>query len=44
VLLQDYLIGIGGGDVTPEMIERSVRRSGGRRKAADEPMFEEVPA
>lgn len=42
ILLQDYLIGLGGGDVTPELIDR-VFDDLGARAAATEPVFQEVP-
>ncbi len=43
VLLQDYLVGLGGGDVTPSLISDILDDLAGR-KAADEPVFMEVPA
>jgi pyruvate/2-oxoacid:ferredoxin oxidoreductase alpha subunit len=47
LLVQDYLVGIGGGDVTPEIVERALDDLGGRSEAA-EPVWvdlrEEVPA
>lgn len=33
VLLQDYLVGVGGGDVTPELVERILDDLAGREKA-----------
>ena len=43
VLLQDYLVGIGGGDVTPAVIS-DVLDDLTARPTADEPTFIEVPA
>jgi pyruvate/2-oxoacid:ferredoxin oxidoreductase alpha subunit len=43
LLLQDYLIGLGGGDVRPELIDE-VFDDLQARQGADEPMFKEVPA
>lgn len=43
VLLQDYLVGIGGGDVTPAVISDILDDLTGR-PTADEPTFIEVPA
>lgn len=42
VLLQDYLVGLGGGDVTPALID-SILTDMRKRKAATEPVFTEVP-
>ena len=43
VLLQDYLVGLGGGDVTPEIIDQILDDLAARQHA-DEPVFHEVPA
>jgi pyruvate/2-oxoacid:ferredoxin oxidoreductase alpha subunit len=43
LLLQDYLIGLGGGDVTPEMIDE-VFDDLAAREQATEPVWKEVPA
>jgi pyruvate/2-oxoacid:ferredoxin oxidoreductase alpha subunit len=43
VLLQDYLVGLGGGDVTPELIDEIVDDLAARKRAA-EPIWKEVPA
>jgi pyruvate/2-oxoacid:ferredoxin oxidoreductase alpha subunit len=41
VLVQDYLVGLGGGDVTPSVIEQIVDDLAGR-DASDEPVWKEV--
>jgi pyruvate/2-oxoacid:ferredoxin oxidoreductase alpha subunit len=43
VLLQDYLVGLGGGDVTPKIIEEILDDLVGRHKA-EEPIWKEVAA
>lgn len=43
VLLQDYIVGVGGGDVRPSLIEE-ILDDLTARQAADEPVFKEVPA
>lgn len=43
VLLQDYLVGLGGGDVTPELIDEIFDDLAARDQAAD-PVWKEVPA
>ena len=43
VLLQDYLVGLGGGDVTPALID-DIFDDLAARKTAAEPLFKEVPA
>lgn len=43
LILQDYLVGLGGGDVTPEWIER-ILDDLKQRKQAEEPIWEEVAA
>ncbi len=43
VLLQDYMVGLGGGDVTPKCIEEILDDLNKRTKA-DEPVFKEVAA
>jgi pyruvate/2-oxoacid:ferredoxin oxidoreductase alpha subunit len=43
VVLQDYLVGLGGGDVTPAMIDEILEDLVSRR-AAGEPVWKEVPA
>ncbi len=43
VLLQDYLVGLGGGDVTPALIDEIIDDLTAR-KTADDPIFKEVPA
>ncbi len=43
VLLQDYLVGLGGGDVTPELIDEIIDDLAARKEPA-EPIFKEVPA
>jgi len=40
-VLQDYIVGIGGGDVTPEVLERIIDDLNGRDAAA-EPLWQEV--
>jgi pyruvate/2-oxoacid:ferredoxin oxidoreductase alpha subunit len=42
-LLQDYLVGLGGGDVTPELIDEIIEDLR-VRKAAEEPVWKEVLA
>lgn len=42
VLLQDYLVGLGGGDVTPALLEEIVDDLAAR-KDEQEPVFKEVP-
>ncbi len=42
VLLQDYLVGLGGGDVTPTIIEE-ILADLTARKTAGEPVWKEVP-
>jgi len=42
-ILQDYLIGLGGGDVTPEMLDQVIDDLNGRGEAA-EPIWQEVLA
>lgn len=42
VLLQDYLVGLGGGDVTPALID-NILTDVRKRKTATEPVFTEVP-
>jgi hypothetical protein len=42
-LLQDYLVGLGGGDVTPELIDEIFDDLAARNQAAD-PVWKEVPA
>ena len=41
-VLQDYLVGLGGGDVTPAVLEEILADLAGR-KTAGEPEFKEVP-
>lgn len=41
VLVQDYIVGIGGGDVTPEVLD-SIVDDLNRRDAAGEPVWQEV--
>jgi pyruvate/2-oxoacid:ferredoxin oxidoreductase alpha subunit len=41
-ILQDYLVGLGGGDVTPDLIDHIIDDLN-RRAAAGEPVWEEVP-
>ncbi len=41
VLLQDYIAGIGGGDVTPEMLDRIIDDLGSRARSG-EPSWQEV--
>jgi pyruvate/2-oxoacid:ferredoxin oxidoreductase alpha subunit len=43
VLLQDYLVGLGGGDVTPELID-GIFDDLAARKRAEDPVWIEVPA
>ncbi len=43
VLVQDYLVGLGGGDVTPRMINDIVDDLA-KRERADEPVWKEVAA
>ena len=43
VLLQDYLVGLGGGDVTPALIDEIIDDLAARDHA-DEPVWKEVPA
>ncbi|MHC4064945.1 MAG: pyruvate ferredoxin oxidoreductase [Planctomycetota bacterium] len=43
ILLQDYLVGLGGGDVTPEIIEEIIDDLASREKA-DQPVWKEVAA
>jgi pyruvate/2-oxoacid:ferredoxin oxidoreductase alpha subunit len=43
ILVQDYLVGLGGGDVTPELIEEILDDLVARSRA-DEPLWKEVPA
>jgi len=43
VLLQDYLVGLGGGDVTPAVIDDIIEDLA-RREQEDEPLWKEVPA
>jgi pyruvate/2-oxoacid:ferredoxin oxidoreductase alpha subunit len=43
VLLQDYLVGLGGGDVTPQIIEE-ILDDLKQRKQAEEPVWKEVAA
>lgn len=43
VLVQDYLVGLGGGDVTPDLIDEIIDDVNAR-PAACEPEFKEVPA
>ncbi len=43
VLLQDYIVGIGGGDVTPALLDGIFDDLAARETAA-EPVFKEVPA
>ena len=43
VLLQDYLVGLGGGDVTPAIINE-IADDLSARKSADEPVWKEVAA
>ncbi len=43
VLLQDYLVGLGGGDVTPELIDE-IFDDLAARQVAEEPIWKEVPA
>jgi len=40
-VLQDYIVGIGGGDVTPEVLDRIIDDLNGRNAAA-EPLWQEV--
>jgi pyruvate/2-oxoacid:ferredoxin oxidoreductase alpha subunit len=42
LLLQDYLVGLGGGDVTPELIDEIFDDLAARPHAAD-PVWKEVP-
>jgi pyruvate/2-oxoacid:ferredoxin oxidoreductase alpha subunit len=42
-LLQDYLVGLGGGDVTPELLDGIIDDLAGRNQAA-EPVWKEVLA
>ena len=41
LLLQDYIVGIGGGDVTPEVLDRLIDDLNARG-AASEPVWQEV--
>lgn len=43
VLVQDYLVGLGGGDVTPDLIDEIIDDLAGRDKAV-EPLWKEVAA
>ena len=43
VLVQNYLVGLGGGDVTPKFIEEIVDDLVTRKKA-EEPIWKEVAA
>ena len=43
VIVQDYLVGLGGGDVTPEVIDEIIDDLAGREKAG-EPVWKEVAA
>ncbi len=43
VLLQDYLVGLGGGDVTPDLIDDIIDDLN-KRDTASDPVFKEVPA
>lgn len=43
VIVQDYLVGLGGGDVTPQIIDEIIDDLAGRDKAA-EPVWKEVAA
>jgi pyruvate/2-oxoacid:ferredoxin oxidoreductase alpha subunit len=43
VLIQDYLVGLGGGDVTPAAIDEIIEDLAGRDKAVD-PLWKEVAA
>jgi pyruvate/2-oxoacid:ferredoxin oxidoreductase alpha subunit len=43
LVIQDYLVGLGGGDVTPEIINKIIDDLAGRKRA-DEPVWEEVAA
>jgi pyruvate/2-oxoacid:ferredoxin oxidoreductase alpha subunit len=43
LLIQDYLVGLGGGDVTPEIINDIIDDLA-RRKRADEPVWKEAAA
>ena len=42
VLLQDYMVGLGGGDVTPQVLDGIIDDLNARAQA-DEPIFKEVP-
>jgi pyruvate/2-oxoacid:ferredoxin oxidoreductase alpha subunit len=43
VIVQDYLVGLGGGDVTPQVIDEIIDDLS-RRKRAEEPIWKEVAA
>ena len=43
IILQDYLVGLGGGDVTPEIINEIVDDLAGRSAASD-PVWKEIAA
>ena len=43
MILQDYLVGLGGGDVTPEVVEQILDDLNQRTSAA-EPVWKEVAA
>jgi pyruvate/2-oxoacid:ferredoxin oxidoreductase alpha subunit len=43
LLLQDYLVGLGGGDVTPELIDEICDDLAARQRS-DEPVWKEVLA
>jgi pyruvate/2-oxoacid:ferredoxin oxidoreductase alpha subunit len=43
VIVQDYLVGLGGGDVTPEVLHQ-IADDLARRKQAEEPIWKEVAA